>query len=51
MADLQRKHYTIRYIHHLQLPESLICALDYSNQAESIVHSILSLQHLALHCN
>lgn len=28
MADLQRKHDTIRDIHHLQLPESPIGALE-----------------------
>ena len=51
MADLQRKHDTIRDIHHLQLPESLICALEDANQAESVVHSIYSLQHLTQQWN
>ena len=51
MADLQRKHDTIRDIHHLQLPESLICALDDTSQAEAVVHSIRSLQHLAQQWN
>ena len=51
MADLQRKHDTIRHIHHLQLPESLICALEDVSQAEAVVHSIRSLQHLAQQWN
>ena len=51
MADLQRKHDTIRDIHHLQLPESLIGALEDVSQAESVVHSIRSLQHLAQQWN
>ena len=51
MADLQRKHDTIRHIHHLQLPESLIGALDDASQAEAVVHSIRSLQHLTQQWN
>ncbi|MEQ1290507.1 hypothetical protein ABLT44_05200 [Acinetobacter johnsonii] len=51
MADLQRKHDTIRDIHHLQLHESLIGALEDANQAEAVVHSIHSLQHLAQQWN
>ncbi len=51
MADLQRKHDTIRHIHNLQLPESLIGALDDANQAEAVVHSIYSLQHLTQQWN
>lgn len=51
MADLQRKHDTIRHIHNLQLPESLIGALEDASQAESVVHSIYSLQHLTQQWN
>ena len=51
MADLQRKHDTIRDIHYLQLHESLIGALDDASQAEAVVHSIRSLQHLAQQWN
>ncbi|MDH1727711.1 hypothetical protein N5E37_16240 [Acinetobacter johnsonii] len=32
-------------------PESLICALDDASQAEVVVHSIHSLQHLAQQWN
>ena len=46
MTDVQRKHDTIRHIHNLQLPESLILALDDAVQAESIVNAIFSLQNL-----
>ena len=49
MADLQRKHDTIR--DNLQLPESLICALEDASQAETVVHSIRSLQHLTQQWN
>ena len=51
MADLPCKHDTIRHIHNLQLPESLIGALDDASQAEAVVHSIRSLQHLAQQWN
>ncbi len=51
MSDLQRKHDTIRDIHHLQLHESLIGALEDVSQAEAVVHSIRSLQHLAQQWN
>ncbi len=51
MADLQRKHDTIRHIHNLQLPESLIFALEDVSEAETVVHSIRSLQHLTQQWN
>ena len=46
MTDVQCKYDTIRHIHNLQLPESLISALDDTVQAESVVNAIFSLQNL-----
>ena len=43
MTDLVRKTATIHTIQKLQLPQSLIVALDDSKQAESIAYAIEQL--------
>ena len=46
MADQQRKIDTIRSIENLQLPRSLISALDDRMQAQEVLEAISSLQVL-----
>lgn len=46
MADQQRKIDTIRSIENLQLPLSLISALDDRMQAQEVLEAISSLQVL-----
>ncbi|WP_347455396.1 hypothetical protein [Acinetobacter thermotolerans] len=47
MADQKRKIETIRHIEDLQLPETLIAALDDAITAEGVAEAIQSLQGLA----
>ena len=46
MADQQRKIDTIRSIENLQLPRTLISALDDRAQAQEVLEAISSLQVL-----
>ena len=45
MTDLQHKVQLIRSIHSLQLPETLVQALDDTQQAPRVIEAICYLQH------
>ena len=46
MTDLQRKVELIRSIQSLQLPETLVHALDDAQQARAVIEAVDGLQHL-----
>lgn len=46
MTDLQHKVKLIRSIQSLQLPETLVHALDNAQQARAVIEAIDGLQHL-----
>jgi hypothetical protein len=45
MTDLQHKVELIRSIHSLQLPETLLHALDDAQQAQRVIEAVACLQH------
>lgn len=46
MTDLQHKVELIRSIQSLQLPETLVHALDDEQQARAVIEAVDGLQHL-----